>query len=153
MVIVPPAWDVEPPAEPDATLAQGVIDELAQGVDAARLPDQARVESDRHHAWMGRALRPQSDHSSRNATTGSTRVALSAGTSVARTAIPTRSRETAANVAGSVAVIDNKRILHGRTAFLGGASVKIPRHINRLYFDVGTRRDRIQNHPTGASNV
>ena len=49
---------------------------------------------------------------------------------------------------GSVAVIDNKRILHGRTAFLGGASVKIPRHINRLYFDVDPRRDQIQTKTT-----
>ena len=37
----------------------------------------------------------------------------------------------------SVAIINNRRVLHGRTAFLGGSSTSTPRHINRLYFEVG----------------
>ncbi len=52
---------------------------------------------------------------------------------------------------GSVAVIDNKRVLHGRTAFLGGAAAKIPRHINRLYFDVDPGED--YGDPLGALGV
>lgn len=46
---------------------------------------------------------------------------------------------------GTTALVNNRRVLHARTAFLGGVKAH-PRHINRLYFQPKDQEDATHGH-------
>src|SRR5215218_2901659 len=58
-MLVPPVRDVNPSREPHATLFKRVLDEFLEGGSTSRLPNQTRVQPDRHHAGESCSLVPQ----------------------------------------------------------------------------------------------
>src|SRR3954452_487030 len=59
MVLAPPARDLVAAREPDTASLLRVLDELGQAGGAGGLPREPRVEADRHHPRVGRALFPE----------------------------------------------------------------------------------------------
>jgi len=59
MMLVPPLGNVDPSTEPDIALPERVLDELAQRLHSAGLPNETRMQADRHHFRMCFALLPE----------------------------------------------------------------------------------------------
>ena len=58
-MLVPPGRDVDPSREPHVALFERVLDEFLEGGSTSSLPNQPRVQPDRHHAGERRSLIPQ----------------------------------------------------------------------------------------------
>src|SRR5215211_1791168 len=58
-MVIPPVRDVDPSREPHVTLFERVLDEFLEGGSTSSLPNQTRVQPDRHHTGESRSLVPQ----------------------------------------------------------------------------------------------